>query len=92
MFTSGTPITLSTIVLLVNAIVRALWTIAGIAVVGGLAYAGFLMVTAGGDEKRFGKGKTVLWQVIIGALVIAGIGLIMNTIANFAVNPVGVLR
>ena len=92
MYANGTAITLSSLVMFIQQAVYVLWGIAGLAIVGGLAYAGFLMVTAAGDEAKFKKGKTMLGQVIIGAAVILGIGLIVNTIANFAVNPTNILR
>ncbi|MBP9780089.1 hypothetical protein KBD33_05720 [Candidatus Gracilibacteria bacterium] len=40
-----------------------------VAVIMGI-YAGFLMVTAGGDEEKMKKGKHILMQVAIGIVVI----------------------
>ena len=33
-------------------------------------YGGFLMVTAGGDEEKVKKGRTIIFQVLIGLVVI----------------------
>lgn len=66
--------------------------IAAVVVVGAFVWAAILMMTAGGDQARYQKGKDMLVQVVIGAAVIFGVGLIVNTIAHFATNPSDVLR
>lgn len=48
---------------------RAMMFLAILAVCYGL-YGGFLMLTAGGDEKKVEQGKTILFQVALGLIVI----------------------
>lgn len=48
---------------------RAMLFLALIAVCYGL-YGGFLMLTAGGEEDKVSKGKTILFQVALGLVVI----------------------
>ena len=88
----GTVITLSSLEGFVNTLVGTFLRIAAVLVVGGLIYAGFLMATSPGDSKRYEQGKKMLWQVIVGALVIFGIGIIVNTIASFATNPSAIVH
>jgi len=88
----GTPVTLNSLETFISSAVGVFFRLAAVAVVGALAYAGFLMVTAGNNTQRFEQGKKMLQQVVIGAAVIFGIGIIVNTIAHFAMNPTGVIR
>jgi hypothetical protein len=88
----GIPITLGSLEAWVTGAIRVFFTLAGVAVVAGLAYAAFLMVTTGSDPKRFKQGKDMMVQVLVGGAIIFGVGLIVNTVANFAQNPEGVVR
>jgi hypothetical protein len=88
----GSAITLTSLQSFIADAVSIFLVIASLAVVAGIAYAGFTMATAGGDEAKFKKGKTMLWQVIIGGAVIFGVGLIVNTIADFAQQPTQIFR
>ena len=45
-------------------------------------YAGFLIVTAGGDEEKVKKGKHILIQVAIGIIVV----FLASTFVYFAMN------
>jgi hypothetical protein len=88
----GSAVTLSSLERFINDAFTICVRVAALAVVGGLAYAGFLMATAGGNPEKFKKAKETLKQVIYGAIVIFGIGVIVNTIANFAASPTQILR
>lgn len=47
-------------------------------------YGGFLMVTAGGDEEKVKKGRTILIQVAIGLVVI----FLANSIVQFVLQQI----
>jgi hypothetical protein len=88
----GTPITIDDIVILIDDLVSLLSTIAAVAVVGFIIYAGLKMAMAKGDPKKFEEGKQMLKMAIIGGVVIFGVGVIVSTIAGFAQNPTQILR
>jgi hypothetical protein len=88
----GKKIGLSTLETLVEDIADTIIYIAGFIVVGFIVYAGLKMVMSRGDEKKFGEGKAMLKNAIIGALVVFGVGLIVNTIANIARNPSNIIQ
>lgn len=90
--TSGQTLTLSKIVQLVNDVVNVFVTIAGLAVVGFIVYAGFRMVTSRGNDTEFGAAKKMLYNAVIGAVVIFGVAIIVNTIASFAQRPTSIIR
>ena len=56
---------------------RAMMFLALIAV-GFAIWAGFMIVTAGGDEEKVKKGRTILVQVVIGIIVIVLAGSIVK--------------
>jgi hypothetical protein len=87
----GNTITLRDIVLLVQRVMNIGIILATLGVVAMIVYAGFQMATARGDEGKFKTGKKTLTYAIYGALVVFGVGLIVNTIANVAYNPANVL-
>lgn len=62
---------------------RAMMFLALIAVCYGL-YGGFLMLTAGGDEKKVEQGKKILFQVALGLVVI----FLANSIVQFVLTKV----
>ena len=88
----GRFITLDEVTTLVEDLMWVLITIASLAVVAMIVYAGFKMVISRGDEKEYGAAKNMLKYAIYGALVIFGVGLIVNTIADVATNPSNILR
>ena len=45
-------------------------------------YGGFMIVTAGGDEEKVKKGRTILIQVVIGIIVIVLAGSIVKWVIN----------
>lgn len=85
----GKPVTLDKLETFVKDVMDSLITIVSLVVVGAFIYAGFLMVTAGDNAAQFGKGKTALKHAAIGAAIVFGVGVIVNTIANFAGDPTG---
>lgn len=85
------PITLQDIVRIVRSIINYGIVLATLAVVAMIVYAGFKMATSRGVEKDYEDGKKMLKYAIYGALVVFGVGLIVNTIANVAYNPAGAL-
>ena len=87
----GNAITLRDIVLLVQRVMNIGIVLATLAVVAMIVYAGFTMATSRGVEANYKKGKDMLKYAIYGALVVFGVGLIVNTIANVAYDPTNVL-
>lgn len=51
-----------------------------------IIYAGFLFVTAGGDEQQIETAKTTALYTLIGAAIILGAELISNVLAQTAAN------
>lgn len=66
-----------------NLISNALLFLAILAVVYGI-YGGFLMMTAGGEEDKMKKGRTILLQVAIGLVVI----FLANSIVSFVLTNI----
>jgi hypothetical protein len=89
---AGTSLRLTDVTKLISSVVGIIMIISGTIVMGVIVYAGIIMATSAGDETRYKKGKSILYQGIIGGLVIFGVGLIVRTIANFAQNPSNILR
>ena len=88
----GQTLNVTTVVDDIVYIVDIIAGLAGLIVVGMIVWAGITMATAGGNDARYKTGKSMLVNAVIGALVIFGVGLIVNTIANFADNPDNVLQ
>jgi len=49
-----------------------------------LLYAGFLFVTARGNDQQLAKAKQVFWYTIIGTAIIVGANAIASAVVNFA--------
>ena len=64
-----------------NLIDRAMMFLALVAVCYGI-YGGFQIVTAGGDEEKVKKGRTILIQVVIGIIVVVLAGSIVKWVIN----------
>ena len=88
----GKIITLRAVVFMVQDIMNAGIILATLAVVAMIVYSGFQMATSRGDEAKYKKGRETLLYAIYGALVVFGVGLIVNTIANVAYDPTDVFR
>jgi prepilin signal peptidase PulO-like enzyme (type II secretory pathway) len=86
----GKAITISDVQLLIKDIANFVITISGVIVACFIVYAGIRMVISRGDEKQFGAAKKMLYNALIGAAVIFGVGVIINTIANFAQDPTSI--
>lgn len=80
-------ITLNNLIDIVETLVDVFISVAALIMMGGIVYTGLQMILARGNEAEFAKAKKQLGYVILGSLVILGVGLIMNTIANFANDP-----
>lgn len=74
------PTTLATIV-------RGALSLLGLIFISLIVYAGFLWMTAGGDDKRVGKAKDIIQQAIIGL----AITLSAYAITNFVVTKLGAI-
>ncbi len=48
-----------------------------------IAYGGFVILTAAGNEDKFAKGKQIITAVVIGVAIAFGSYLIVNTVLNF---------
>ncbi len=58
----------------------------GIVLLGYLLYAGFLWMTAGGDEKKVGTARTMISQAIIGLIIIVAAFAISTFVLGSLVN------
>ncbi len=83
----GRSITLNNILDLAETVVDTFVALAAIGMMIGIIYTGLQMILSRGNEAEFAKAKKQLGYVIIGSLVILGVGLILNTIASFANDP-----
>jgi prepilin signal peptidase PulO-like enzyme (type II secretory pathway) len=83
----GTAIEITDVERLVEEVVQFFITIAALAVVGYLIYGGMKIAMAQGNDAEVKKGKDIVKNAVIGAAVIFGVGVIVNTIANFAADP-----
>ncbi len=88
----GDSVGLSDIGLLIADVADFIITAAGLIIVGYIVYAGLKMVMAREDPKKFADGKQMLIHAAIGAVVVFGVGVIVNTIASFADNPTQITR
>ncbi len=88
----GRIITLRAVVFMVQDIMNAGIILATLAVVAMIVYSGFQMATSRGDETKYKKGRETLTYAIYGGLVVFGVGLIVNTIANVAYDPTDVFN
>ena len=52
-----------------------------------IAYGGFLMITAAGDEGKIEKAKAMFWRVVVGFIVILCAWLIVRFITTALLNP-----
>jgi|GEM_PF-6299109 len=88
---AATALTLRSVV---DIVTDALTMLVGLAVTIAIAmivFGGFKMAWARGVEADYKKGKEILYNAIIGLIVILGTGIILNTISRFALNPRSIL-
>jgi hypothetical protein len=77
----GKAVTLSEILGLFNALVSVLYYVAGLIVVGVIVYSGIKYALAGNNPTGVGEAQKMLKAGVIGAFIILGIGVILNTIS-----------
>jgi hypothetical protein len=77
----GKAITLDEILGLFNAIVSVLYYVAGLVVVGVIVFSGMKWALAGNNPAEVTKAQQMLKAGVIGAFIILGIGVILNTIS-----------
>ncbi len=79
----GTPCNFDQLILLINNVITfLLFTIATPLVALIVCYAGFLLLTAGGNSERVTQGKSIMKNVIIGYIIALAAWLIINTIVK----------
>lgn len=78
------PINQKDIYGLINAIIDFIVKIGAVIVVFFIIYAGFLFVTAQGNEDKISKAKTTFLWTIIGSLVLLGASTLSGVICNTA--------
>ena len=79
---TGTPITLNEIQRLIEGIGRFLIIISVVIAVIFIVYGGIRWIAAGSNEENVGKAKKIVWNGILGALVVLAVGVILQTLAG----------
>lgn len=72
-------------------VVETLIRLAYVVGIGMIIYSGLKMAWSRGDPGEFGKAKTMLLYVIIGLAIMFGVGLIVDTLAEFGQDPSNIL-
>ena len=78
--TTGTPITLTEIENIIARIANFLIVISVIIAVIFIIWGGVKYMVSGGDEKKATEAKGIIFNGIIGAAVVLGVGVILNTV------------
>lgn len=78
--TTGTPITLTEIEQWITRIANFLIVVSVILAVIFIIWGGIMYMTSGGDEKKAGAARGIIINGIIGAAVVLGVGVILNTV------------
>lgn len=78
----GNAIDLDEIQDLVEGIARFLIIISIVIAVIFIVYGGIRWIAAGSNEEAVGKAKSIVWNGIIGALVVLAVGVILQTLAG----------
>jgi hypothetical protein len=87
----GQAITITDIKTTIKSAVQTLMTIAALGVVAFIVYGGMLMAMSAGNDAKFKQGKDIIRNAVIGGVVIFGVGVIVNTIADFTTAPTDTL-
>ncbi len=74
------PCNLTTFVYWIQYIIRFMFYISIPISVMFVIYGSFVIMTAGGSEERFGKGKKIIWAAIIGIIIVFTANLTITTI------------
>ena len=77
----------SSLIVLVNHLINDLVILAALFATAGLAYAGFKLMTSGGDEGAWKAAKATAWSVLKGFLWILVAWLLVYTITNGLLAP-----
>lgn len=78
---AGTAWTLDRVRDLINTIATFAITFGVIIAIIFIIYGGIRYMTAGGDPTAQGKAKTAIWNGIIGAAIVIGVGVILRTLS-----------
>ena len=87
--TDGRVVDVTTVNNLITNIARFLIGIAMTVAVIFIVWGGIMWITARGDETKVKKAKAVVWQGILGALVILAVGVILSSLSNLVNNGAG---
>lgn len=79
----------SDLILLVNNLIHDLVLISTLLAVIVFVWAGFLLLTSGGNKSTYDKAKGMLWKVLIGYLWILAAWLIVYTITSVLLKDAG---
>ena len=85
--TKADPCTFASIIELIKVIINDLVVLTTFLAVAAFMYAGFLLLTSGGNESAKTKAKDVFTKVLIGYLWILAAWLIVYTITSVLLNP-----
>ena len=87
--TDGRVVDINTVGNLITNIARFLIGIAMTVAVIFIVWGCIMWITARGDETKVKKAKAVVWQGILGALVILAVGVILSSLSNLVNNGAG---
>jgi hypothetical protein len=79
---SGDPVTLRTIEDIINRIAQFLIVFGVILAVIFIIWGGISWMAAGGDDDKVGKAKSRITNGIIGAAIVLGVGVILQTLSS----------
>ena len=80
--TPGQAVTLNEVERLINGVARFLIVVSVIVAVIFIVYGGIRWIAAGSNEDAVKSAKTIVWNGIIGALVVLAVGVILQTLAG----------
>ncbi len=84
----GVEVTLSILDVWLRNISSFLLTVGVILAVIFIVWGGIMYMAAGGDTEKATTAKTRIWNGIIGAIIVLGVGLILNTISRLVTSGV----
>jgi len=85
--TVADPCTFSDLITLAQNLINALITISTLLATAAFAYAGFILLTSGGNESAKTRAKEIFRKVLVGYLWILGAWLLVYTITSVLLNP-----
>ena len=80
--TAGTPVTLNEIEVLIRRVAQFLIIVSVIIAVIFIIWGGVMYMAARGNEEQATSAKTTIWNGVIGAAVVLGVGVILQTLAG----------